>query len=299
MRIIKPIIVISTGRAGSTLFSEILFRHRLLGFLSNYNEKFPDYPYVSILRHLFDNKFYRSIGIKKQQHNQPGALNRFLFTPSEAWSFWQNLMAPQIDFSRNFLLGYKANQELIDKTHQYLGRVLFWQGRDRLAFKITGPSRLEFLLSIFPDAKIIRIKRDPLATVYSFLNVDFWKIQGIQQLWWKGAYSSAELEIVEKNKNNPVWMTAFQVKKILDITDREIKQFNPNLTEVIYETFIEDPLFFTKEIFNSLGLGDDSYAYKYFKEFPIKKSKTFDINVFSKEDIKLLSKFFNDSACIG
>jgi omega-hydroxy-beta-dihydromenaquinone-9 sulfotransferase len=297
MSLKEPIILISTGRAGSTVISEILFRNPEIGFPSNYNEKFPGVPSLSLVRNFFDNKLFRKIGIKKQQYNSPGLLNKFFFTPSEAWSMWEHITGPGINFSRDFFIGQKADAELAVEVREYFQGILFWQNRNKLAFKITGPSRIEFLLSIFPDARFIRIKRDPFATVYSFLNAPFWKRQGINQLWWLGAYTDVELSLAERNKNNPLWMTAFQVKKVLEITDIEISQLKPEIIELQFEEFVADPIFYTKELFGWLGLECDNYSLNYFKEFPIRKDSLFDRSVFSNKEIDFMNHFFNDVPC--
>lgn len=299
MSLNNPIILISSGRAGSTIFSEVLFRHKKIGFPSNYNEKFPFFPAISGIRNIFDNRFYRKIGIKKQQYNAPGFSNKIMFTPSEAWAMWEYITGPDINFSRDFLLGRQASHETIERIRKYFREILFWQSKKRLAFKITGPSRLEFLHSIFPDAKFIRIIRNPYATVFSFLNAPFWKRQGISQLWWLGAYSNEEIELVQTKKDNPIWMTAFQLKRVLETTNQEILKLGIPVTEVVFEDFITDPVAQTKTIFNSLDLEFDQYCNRYFKEVPIQKNVNSYREAFSVKEMEILNHFFNDASCIS
>jgi hypothetical protein len=46
----KPIIFIGAPRSGTTIISEIIMRHPDIGFISNYDEKIPNYPILSLLR---------------------------------------------------------------------------------------------------------------------------------------------------------------------------------------------------------------------------------------------------------
>jgi hypothetical protein len=42
-------------------------------------------------------------------------------------------------------------------------RILFWQGKERFAAKFTGPGRIAYLRSLFPDARYIHLTREPVA----------------------------------------------------------------------------------------------------------------------------------------
>ena len=76
MRIEKPIIFIGTGRSGTTIISEIVMRHRALAFPFNYQNIFFRNPKINLIRNIFDNKFWKIYGQKKQLNtgNLPGFL---------------------------------------------------------------------------------------------------------------------------------------------------------------------------------------------------------------------------------
>ena len=84
--------------------------------------------------------------------------------------------------------------------------------------KFTGPARLEYLTSIFPDALIVNVMREPVATVRSWLEVGFWQRMGIDKLWWRGAYTPDEIAYAETIKDKPALITAFQYKKLMETT---------------------------------------------------------------------------------
>src|SRR5436305_12352172 len=96
-RISKPIIIIGSGRSGTTIISEIIFRHESLAWPSNYQEKFPSLPETNLLRSFFDNRLWHVLG-QKPQLNKVSSFNKFLFKHAEAYHFWEYLTGPRIDF---------------------------------------------------------------------------------------------------------------------------------------------------------------------------------------------------------
>ncbi|EPH6503888.1 sulfotransferase [Vibrio vulnificus] len=114
--------------------------------------------------------------------------------------------------------------------------------------KFTGPGRVEYLSSIFPDALFINVVREPVATVNSLLKVPFWQAQGLHQLWWQGAYSNHELETYQQIRHDPVCSTAFQLNKILKTTEEEISRTKVKSLTVHYEDFVRDPQFIVHQI---------------------------------------------------
>ncbi|WP_175443174.1 sulfotransferase [Vibrio sonorensis] len=122
---------------------------------------------------------------------------------------------------------------------------------------MTGPARLEYLNSIFPDAKFINVVREPTATVNSLLNVPFWQEQGANQLWWTGAYSREEEAMFDSIKQDVVASTAFQLNKILTTTKQEIDRVNADVITVHYEDFIAKPTAVMNDLLTFCQLDSD------------------------------------------
>ncbi len=201
----KPIIIFGSGRSGTTIISEIIFQHEQLAWHSNYQEVFTRSTSINYLRRLFDNKWWRLIkfwtfvGVSKNTRQKGFSFFKLaIFNPIERYSFWETITGPRIDFSRGFLLNEKATEQEKNHIRSFLAKQIKYQGRKRLIMKFTGPARLEYLSSIFPDAVFINIIREPIATVRSWLEVGFWQTKGINKLWWVGAYSQEEEEEAEK-----------------------------------------------------------------------------------------------------
>lgn len=236
----RPVIIIGSGRSGTTIISEILFRHESLAWPSNYQEKFPKYPGINLMRQMFDNKLWRLQG-QKPQLNKVSKINKALFKPAEAYKFWEFLTGPEINFSREFLLSERPKEKDIKRIRKAFEKLVKYQAKKRLAFKITGPSRIGYLKSVFPDAVFINIVRDPMATINSWLNVDFWQDKGKHQLWWTGAYTAQEEEWATKNADKPELLAAMQYRKLMEVTEREIAEHKANCITIRYEDFVSNP----------------------------------------------------------
>ena len=267
----KPIILFGSGRSGTTIISEILFQHEELAWHSNYQEIFPGFPQINYLRRLFDNgwwrlvKFWNFVGVSKntRQKRSKQLLNLAIFNPIERYNFWEKLTGPRIDFSRGFLLDTKATDEERMYIRSFLAKQVRYQGRKRLIMKFTGPARLEYLSSIFPDAIFVNIVREPIATVRSWLEVGFWQTKGVNRLWWIGAYTPEEEAEAEKLKNDPALITAFQYRKLMETTAYEIEKLGLQVYEARYEDFVKDPHAFIYKLMEYMQLPPSKHVDAY------------------------------------
>lgn len=264
----KPIIFFGSGRSGTTIISEIVFRHESLAWPSNYQVVVPSFPAINFLRVLFDNKLWHLQG-QKQQLNDVSAINKYLFKPAEAYPFWEYITGNKIDFSRGFLLTDRASEQEAKRIRNVFDKLVSYQFKHRLAFKITGPSRIGYLKSIFPDAIFINIVRDPVPTINSWLNVDFWQDKGKHQLWWEGAYSEQEMEWARKNSDQPELLAALQYRKLTDVTNKEIKEHHAQCLSVRYEDFVTDPTTIIHQIIEFAELPHSERVDQYLKGLKI------------------------------
>lgn len=261
----KPLVFIGSGRSGSTVISEIIFRHEELAWPSNYQDKFPGSTAVNYLRRFFENKRWHIYG-QKPQLNKVSFFNKFIFKPVEAYDFWEHITGNRIDFARGFLLNDTTTFEESDRIRSLFAKMVKKQGRNRLSFKITGPSRIGYLKSIFPDAIFINIVRDPYYTIQSWLKVDFWKDKGAHQLWWLGAYTREEEAWANSNTDHPWLLAALQYRKIQEMTNAEIVQHQVPCLTVEYEDFVEMPKKIIADILSFSALPASIQIDNYLKE---------------------------------
>lgn len=262
----RPVIIFGTGRSGTTIISDIIFQHEDLAWHSNYQELFPNIAAVNYLRRLFDNKYWRRIGMNTQ--NNKSLINYFCFRPIERYNFWEAITGPRIDFSRDFLLNQTATPEEKSKMRNFFSKMVSYQKRKRLAFKITGPARMEYLMSVFPDAVFVNVVRDPVSTVRSWLEVS-WADQITDQLWWTGAYDDKELGKAKELSATPALFAAFQYKKIMETTEQEIKKMKPEIYTVSYEEFVGNPKATISKLLSSVGLKESKFIDDYMEKISV------------------------------
>lgn len=289
--LIKPIIFIGVPRSGTSVISEIIMRHKSLGFPSQHQNRFINNTSHNHLRKLCDNKYWRFFGQKKQLNNVDFS-NKLIFRPSENYAMWNAITEDTVDFSRDFLLNRTASTQSIKRIRKYFYDIVKKQGKDRLAFKITGPSRLQFLCSIFPDAQVIRIHRNFVPTISSLLKVQFWESRGMHQLWWTGAYSMEEIKIAQENTKDAIFMTAFQIKKVNDITDAEIANLKLSVLNINYKDFVKEPELIIKRILDYTNLSNDPACYNYLKKNKIYNQNKNDNEYFNSAELELIYKIF-------
>ena len=291
----KPVIFLGTGRCGTTIISEIIMRHPYLAYVSNYQIWFPSFPQINVLRFLFENKLWNFRGQKKQL-NQVKILNKLSFYPVENYKWWGRITRGKMDMSRDFLLDKVASKDDKKFIRSYLAKLVRYQGKKRLCLKLTGPSRVSFIQSIFPDAIFVYVNRKDVPTIKSFLKVPFWKSRGESQLWWKGAYSEKELQLINENENNGLFLTAFQIKKLKQVFEYEKKAFNPSVIEISYEDFIEDPNKEISKILKFCGLDKNSApCYSYLDTLKILDRNKKEHNNISTEDLQLIKNIELDN----
>jgi len=278
----KTIIIFGTGRSGTTVISNIICNHIKIAFPSQYQNRFPKWLSINRLRYLFDTRLFRSIfgalvGDK--------ILDRIIFNPVEAYDMWEYLTDKGTDFSRDFLLDREVSKKEKSFIIKYFSKLVRKQNKEHLVFKITGPSRLKYLLSIFPEAYYIHVTRDPIPTISSFLKVDFWKSRGARKLWWLGAYSNEELDRISKFQSDPLAMTSFQIKKLIDTTKIEIEQNKLKYINIEYEKFIAKPKETINKIFEFIDLRCDEACLSYLNELRIKNTDRVHTDYFSTPEL--------------
>ena len=289
----KPIIFIGSGRSGTTILSDIVLRHPDLAFPSNYLEFAPSLPVMNLIRLVFDNKMWRIFG-RRTYNRSPLNPNNYTFRPTEGYRMWDHITGDEIDFSNDFLL--KSSAENPEKIRRYFQKMVKLQGRKRLAFKITGPSRIGFLLSIFPDALFIDSRREIVPTVSSFLKQSFWQEFGAQEVKWQGPYSESELNWFDKNKDRAELMTAYQIGMIHRMTDEEVNKYNPDYRIVNYEDLMKDPKSVIDNLFEFLDLDPSKACNDFLKQIRTENISKSDTDYFEEEKVKDIKEIYNKSA---
>ncbi|WP_325893053.1 sulfotransferase [Grimontia sp. NTOU-MAR1] len=234
----QPLIFVGAPRSGVTLISDIVMHHDEICWL---DESFEKHPKSDFQHRLFKRKCaFRNKAL--QDNSFLGSLAReFSPVPSEVMNFWDDYTREEVDFYRGFARGKHATPVEISSIREILSRRIELSGRSRLALRFTGPSRLCYLNSLFPDAKFVHICRDPASTVHSMISTEEWEYQGKNLLWWRGAYSLQELAQYDRLRGHAVAGTAFQLNKLIQTTMAEATELDLNMLSVNYEDFVATP----------------------------------------------------------
>ena len=225
MEIKKPIIILGTGRCGSTLLYEMFAYHPDVTFISNMNIRFPNSKFLWRLNTLFS-KFAYKIGLIKPTEHYP------LFNQVFSGYGRPIRTLKEFDVTSTIRNGFYG---IIEKAIKY-GK------RDRFLYKVTGWSRIRFLNELFPDALFINIVRDGRAVAHSFLEIEWWE-------GWQGPQNWRWDELPEKYRNE--WenleksfavLAGLQWKLLMDEFEESRKFINSDRILVIkYENLVKNP----------------------------------------------------------
>ncbi len=254
-KISRPIFFIGVPRSGTTAIFEEFARHPDLAWLSNYSGFFPRLPIANVVRRAFENRWWHVVG-RKDQFGELGLLNRFVPRPEESYEFW--VAHANRNFDRQYLLGQHATPAEVAKVQLMSAKTMSYQGRSRFSAKLTGPGRITYLNSIFPDAIFIHLCRDGLDVVRSLMNVAFWRRgDGHTKPWWNGGLTEAMLARWRVSGSDPATLAAIQWHKIIETTRAEARSLDPRrYVECRYEDFVNNPSAFMTSIYHFVGLDE-------------------------------------------
>ncbi len=261
----KPIFMIGVPRSGTTIIFEALCRHELLGWLTNYSRKAPSIPALNLLRGIMDNNYFSIYGHKKQHGSTiPG--NRYLPRPDEAYSFW-NYYARE-SFARDYLAGITAEKAEAARVRSAVQKTVKYQGKQRFTTKLTGPGRIEYLNSIFPDAIFVHVIRDGRAVVDSLLRVPFWKANGgYDHPYWQNGFPDQYCQEWERSGKQKSILAALQWRNIIERTREEAMELGQSrYHEIYYEDWVKDPTTSVTKLLNYCELHTSTKVKRYVSE---------------------------------
>ncbi len=231
----KPIIVLGTGRCGSTVFHHVLSAHPGVMWISNLCQRYPTKP-------AWNRRAVTALGSP--------LVRRLLgsrILPSEAYRFWDRY-AYGFGTACRDLLREDVTPRMKAQVRAAIAPMLTPE-RSRLLVKIAGWSRIGFLDEIFPDAKFVHIVRDGRGVTSSLLHVDFWQGWKGPQGWNTGMLSPEDEALWERYDRSFVALSALQWKIRTRAIEAARQRLDPaRFREIKYETFCERPLETCQEV---------------------------------------------------
>jgi omega-hydroxy-beta-dihydromenaquinone-9 sulfotransferase len=229
MKITKPIIIVGTGRCGSTLFHRLLAKHPQVMWLSQVCHKYPGKPeWNRMAVTAMDNPLLRRLLGEKLR-------------PAENYRFWDHYAFGFSEPCRDLVRSDVSAR--VKKQVRAAFEPMLTTRRNRLLLKITGWSRIGFLNEIFEDAKFIHMLRDGRAVASSLLHVSFWRGWYGPQGWRAGLLSPEDQATWESYDRSFTALAGIEWQIQMRAMEAARQALNPNLfLEVKYETFCDEPV---------------------------------------------------------
>lgn len=237
-----PILVVGSGRSGTTLTLNLLSRHPQLAWIPVSVDRFPQLPVLAFL-----------------SRPTPLSKTRLLRPSSESKNFlsYCGVTPERLRQGRRSLTAADMTDEVRRRLRSQVDKVTRTMGRSRLVLKSTGNTmRIPYLLAAFPQSQVVHVVRDGRAVAHSLMNVGFWPNQ---EIWWLG---STPAEWIRANPEaSPYTLAARHWKRQLETARQAREALGPaQFFEVRYEKLLADPGCVVKDLLSWAGLDGDVNA---------------------------------------
>jgi hypothetical protein len=227
----KPIVVVGTGRCGSTFLHRVLARHEELGWLSTFNEVVPGQPALSAFSRLYEWPLPMRVKHAKAFPK-----------PFEAYRFWEHYLP---GFSRRDqpLTAGDVPEDGIEPVREATGRVLRFHGRPRLLVKVTGWSRIAYFDRLYPNALFVHLVREPRAVVSSWVQAGWLDVTSPpdSEGWQWGEVPVPYLEAWRDLGGGSLLSAALKIRLDLDDIAANMPLFPERCHELSYEDLVSSP----------------------------------------------------------
>lgn len=253
----KPIIIVGTGRCGSTIFHHVFARHPQVMWLSGFSDRYPTKPARNrwAVTAMGNPLLHRLFGWKIQ--------------PGECYKFWDQ---HAYGFSTPFrdLLREDVTPRMKKQVRSAMASMLT-PNRNRLLLKIAGWSRIGFLDEIFEDARFIHIIRDGRAVASSVMHVNFWRGWRGPQQWGAGMLSPEDQAAWEATNQSFVALAGIQWQLRTRAMEAARQRIGADrFLEVKYEEFCDQPVATFRQVLEFAELGQSAELERYIKKSSIK-----------------------------
>lgn len=232
MEVVEPIVMVGTGRCGSTLLHRLMAQHDDVGWLSTWNEVFPRATGLARFSNLYRLPFLS----RRVRHA------RFFPKPFENYRFWEAYL-PGFSRRERPLTADDVPAEAIPEVRARAARILEAQERDRLLIKVTGWARMEYFDRIFPDARFVWLQRNGLSVVSSWVQAGWLDVTSSPDSpdWQWGDVPGPYYRLWEELGGGALLSAALKIQLDLDDIRRNAQRFPERTLEVTYEELIGDP----------------------------------------------------------
>ncbi len=228
----RPIMIVCTGRSGSTIFYRVIARHRDVGWLSTLNHAFPSQTWLSVFSRLYPMSIFDSI----RDH-------RLFPKPFSPYNFWKQYL-PGITRHDRPLFADDVPNESIEPLRQTIADVLKLQNKKRFLMKVTGWSRMAYFARVFPEIRFIYIKRNPRDVVSSWIQAGWLNVTNDvdSDAWEWGKVPAKYISVWNDMERRPFLSAAIKTQLDIDDIRNNMALFPERCFELNYEDFVVDPV---------------------------------------------------------
>jgi omega-hydroxy-beta-dihydromenaquinone-9 sulfotransferase len=286
----RPVIIVGTGRCGSTMLHRVLALHEDAAWLSTFNEVFPTQHWLSSFSNLYRARWLSP----KIRH-----LTAFP-KPFECYRFWEHYLP---GFSRRDRpqTPYDVDDDRVEPLRRAIEAVLRWQGRPRLVGKVTGWSRLAYFDRIFPDARFVWLNREHRSVVSSWVQAGWLDVtSGLDEGGWQwGRVPEPYEELWRDLGGGPLLSAAVKIKLDLDDIEYNAALLPGRCIKVEYEDLIRDPEASLRSICDFVGFPWTTGFAARVSAIPMYDPTTKWRKHLTDEDGKLILDFFRRAELAG
>jgi len=228
LRLERPIFIVSSGRAGSTVFARLLSYHPRLAFLTQLSGRIPHRPALNRL------------ALRAMSLPGLGSLVRRRIWCSEAYKYWAHHATGFARPARDL-----EARDVTPRDKEIIPRAIaqnLTPSRPRFMAKVTGWSRIGFLKEVFPDALFIHLLRDGREVAQSLLTVGFWDGWAGPSKWILGELPVGLRNDWERHDRSFVVLAAIFWKLAVESVESAGHTLDSkDFLEIRYEEFVTDP----------------------------------------------------------
>ncbi|MCD6578373.1 sulfotransferase [bacterium] len=261
----QPVFIVGAGRSGTTLLYKLLCMHPDVAWVSNYVNKVPSCPWLSVLNRVnqTDRKKCREVWFSKKSNAyfiNKSVLKRLYPIPVEGENIYSYCSIPSLKNEP-----WEITEKQIFCLRKMFKQITIYQGGKFIISKRTANNRrIPQLVNTFPNAFFIHLVRDGRAVSRSLMNVKWWSEH---RVWWLNNKKPSEW--TEEGKDQIYIAAKNWVEEIKAIRNGLRKVKSNKILEIKYEDLAIDFEGIIKNIMSFINLKKEKAWYEEIRKIRI------------------------------
>lgn len=224
----RPVFIVGSGRSGTTVLYNLLAGHPQLCWFSNLTDRYPRMPLLPLAHRLLDVPLFGDRMRRNIVQSNRGFPN---IRPVEAERIYHRYCG-FIEDRESTLADRDPAVEA--RFRAQVEKHVRLTGRPRFVTKQTANNqRLDLMMAMFPDARVVHIIRDGRAVASSLHHVRWWRDIAI---WWYGGKTAADWET---EGHEPIALCARQWLRDTQACRERAGALGERYLEVRYEDLVQ------------------------------------------------------------